>query len=759
MTTKSDLKIKKLEEENVRLKKEVLETRGMYKQLIQENTTESYDERRIMMLKCQIMQLERQLLLMSDALGSRADTLLEVEQTLHSIADMCRRYITLEVSGPEVPLPRSELTKTVQAAESARIKLYKSIENNSVQNLSRPSLMMSDFTRHTDEDPVTLMEICSGTLEHLYLKHVGKLESRLCSVYKKLSGIRRSLATTLSHDLPTANQHIPKPSVRHLDYQLEGGCKLLEETCQDLLALSVLVPNAPLPALRTSVVRDLTTDAVMSILPKFPRNKAAEGRELIDGLVKACNYSVAMAKAEIRVLERELKFHESVYDSQVEYAMSLLEAMKEGYANFEQSANELICNPLKGVLKDYERLKTPPSQESLREFLTVFTQHAAQFQYAVDVLENREGNNESGGKVLSIFAENFYKKIDKEKLKCQKERDKLNEELQTAKELKQDAVDKCTDMFKLDLDANDEHVATNISADVNELTEDIYKTVYQRSFRSTGDLSDRSAKDQPLVSPSGSKGRNSLADRPPFSIPAISAEDIEASDLQLRRTPIEKKGKKTLKRASSLDNRPPFVVPVPEEEHIEQSKSKTRTKKKQMSLDDRPPFSLETDVVNDCTCGSSTPTHDHVAQPWIKPDSTITTQDHAAQSRTKPQGFNINPEAILNPSETALDYTDQYSTNKPPFFHQKKAGSTNRRSGSLSRLSPIGHNTPTTFTDKISGIVSSSPNSSPIPDETPLRKSGSLNKLSMGRRSTSSSKPPAGVPMQKLRLTPKSIKK
>ena len=39
-----------------------------------------------------------------------------------------RSYITKEVKGPEVNVPRSDLTLMVETAESARIKLYKQLE-------------------------------------------------------------------------------------------------------------------------------------------------------------------------------------------------------------------------------------------------------------------------------------------------------------------------------------------------------------------------------------------------------------------------------------------------------------------------------------------------------------------------------------------------------------------------------------------------------------------------------------------------------
>ncbi|CAG2221932.1 unnamed protein product [Mytilus edulis] len=118
----SERQIKKLKEENVKLRNEIKEVRSLYNQLVQENSHEKFDERRIMLIKSQVIQLERQVLMMSEAISSRSETLAEVENSLTWMTDQWR--------SPEVPVKRSDLTLMVETAESARIKLYKQIEVN-----------------------------------------------------------------------------------------------------------------------------------------------------------------------------------------------------------------------------------------------------------------------------------------------------------------------------------------------------------------------------------------------------------------------------------------------------------------------------------------------------------------------------------------------------------------------------------------------------------------------------------------------------
>ena len=62
----------------------------MYIQLTKESSHEKYDERRVNFLKAQMIQLERQILLLNEALGGRMGVLLEAENALQIIMEHCR---------------------------------------------------------------------------------------------------------------------------------------------------------------------------------------------------------------------------------------------------------------------------------------------------------------------------------------------------------------------------------------------------------------------------------------------------------------------------------------------------------------------------------------------------------------------------------------------------------------------------------------------------------------------------------------------
>ena len=62
----------------------------MYIQLTKEGRHEKFDERRVQFLKAQLVQLERQLLLLNDALGARMSVVLEAENAFQEIVNRCR---------------------------------------------------------------------------------------------------------------------------------------------------------------------------------------------------------------------------------------------------------------------------------------------------------------------------------------------------------------------------------------------------------------------------------------------------------------------------------------------------------------------------------------------------------------------------------------------------------------------------------------------------------------------------------------------
>ncbi|XP_038079445.1 uncharacterized protein LOC119746535 [Patiria miniata] len=439
--SQAERELKKLRAENTRLKKDLEETRSLYKQLVDEGPVESFDERRVHLLKSQIIQLERQVLLHTNALSSRNGVLLHVENCLQTIADQLRELLAKDVHGPSVPIQRSQLTGLIETAEGARLRLFKNVEANNPERSTRPILYMGSFLKPSaEEDGVTLLDVCSGKIEHLNLKQIAKLESKLFSLHRHLQTLHQSLRATWSPDhrsgSQTANRHLPLAVNQRLSGLLARCQKSIAESCSDLLSLSILVPSAPWPLVIKPVSAELSLDSVMSALPNFPRSKQQQGRACIDAVLKACNYSRNVAKLEAKACASELHFHQSVYDVQSKYMDSLFTAVREAYADFEKNTQTLLCQPLKKILDAYSGQTSTTSEEALREFLTTFKAEANELETVVDMLTLDKESPSPGQEALSTFGKDFFASVDVLAQRCSDERDKLAEEIEAVKQMK-----------------------------------------------------------------------------------------------------------------------------------------------------------------------------------------------------------------------------------------------------------------------------------------------------------------------------------
>ncbi|XP_069137315.1 uncharacterized protein [Argopecten irradians] len=435
--TKAEKEIKSLKAENNKLRKELEDVRSLYNQLVSENSHEKFDERRITLLKSHIIQLERQVLLMSEALSSRSGALMEVENALTWLADKCRHYIAMEVPGAAVAVPRSDLTQMVHTAESSRIKLFKNIENCSTQTQGQALMFMNAFTKPQSSQNCTLLDIASGRLDYLNLKHVSKLETKLSSLYKDLTQLHEILETP--HDTLVMTSSCMASVIRdRASTQLLRSCARLKDCCGDLLSLSLLYPSAPWPPLKKSMLKEVTCDHVMASLPSLPKSKMPEVKRVMTALLKAQSYHHHMLSQQIKGLKEEVKFHQAVYNLQISYSETLLTAVREGYREFEKSTNDLLIKPLRNILEAYLTMKTSGNENGLREFLTCFKNSEDQLMDAVLKLANT-GTSESGtgAVVLSQFGEEFTKSLDKAVKQSQWSRDKAGRERAEIKEEQQ----------------------------------------------------------------------------------------------------------------------------------------------------------------------------------------------------------------------------------------------------------------------------------------------------------------------------------
>ncbi|ESO94455.1 hypothetical protein LOTGIDRAFT_232298 [Lottia gigantea] len=431
---KLDKELKELRSENRSLKILLLDERSMLEQILNENKSEKFDERRINLLKFQIIHLERQTLLLTEALGTRSENIMTVENTLRWLADQLRVYITADVKGINVPVSRAELMAMVEKVESSRIKLAKGIENNSKESLAKSTLYYNSFIKKKNQKDLTLYDIAVGQSSHLNLKSVAQLESKLSVLYKELVTLKESLDYITPKHIDSG--HMTGVLKERLKGNLTKSCMMCKDCSEDLLHLSLLYPSAPWSALKRPVIKDISVEYIISTLPTLPKSKTTEIHQHIESLVKLYNYRQIMLEREVKALREEVKFHQTIYTTQLNYIESLFTAVKDGYMSFENSVHNIVVEPLKEILRNYVNLKTTGSESGLRDFLSSFKTNEHKLETVVKKLELLpETSSNNSLEALSSYGEEFFYLMDTLVTEQQEKRDRTLTSKQEIKEM------------------------------------------------------------------------------------------------------------------------------------------------------------------------------------------------------------------------------------------------------------------------------------------------------------------------------------
>ncbi|KAM3940697.1 uncharacterized protein RB166_000631 [Leptodactylus fuscus] len=444
----NEQKLAKLQEENDQLKQELEDLRFQYRQLIDDGKNQSLDERRVKLLKSQVLQLERQVMLLTEGLSSRASVLLELGDALQAVLDKMQSLLTSENRTPEVPVARVDLIRMSEICQSMQDKLCRNHQTTSVENLALPWLMS---VRQATKSPLTLLDLCYGKVDNLNLLYVSALEGKLSTLFRHLQAARQTLSVILapgSEPSQPAHHILPTVTYSRLMNHLTRCGQSLEDCCRDLLTMTLIVPSAPWAKIECCVSQEFTVENVLAALPAFPKGAPQQrAKRAAEALVKAANYSRLMAMQQIHALEAELDFHRGIYNLQVQYTQALFQGIKQAYHNFQENVVAVVCSPLKDVLSSYADLKAEASETSLRNFFTIFKNNAEQIQDAVDTLTPSAAQQHDGEEAFSKLGREFFTSLDNSLKNCKEERDcsifeieklrqELNHALDTIKTLK-----------------------------------------------------------------------------------------------------------------------------------------------------------------------------------------------------------------------------------------------------------------------------------------------------------------------------------
>ena len=445
-----------------KLENELKSLQETFRQLTEEEKRESYDIRRSRMLKAQIIQLERQCALLSDALSSRASVMIETENELISITEKLQQLLADDAPGPNVSVSRKELISLIHTLQ----KLKGSIRKQSIlcepEKLRIPQLSGVRFCKGK---PVSCFDVCSGKIDHINLQHVAYLESNLVVLLKRLTSFQTLLQSTVSptrlssskkgeQDTVGSNQ-MPESFLLSLPFRRlvndASSCvEQLEICCQDLLTLSLLHPSAPWTVAKNSDKFRLfePKDIYSGLSPSLLRHK--EIKSVVTSLCKAHNYLMHTNQMKLDAIRQEVDYSRRISSTYLHYMNCLLEGVMKAYDKCELSLSKSVSEPVGEIFDSWMVLKSNQTDATMRQFMTIFKKNEASLAQLLETvsctssvsINNSHGlsSSESGLKALRSFGVELKENIESLKCQCVKDLSRFEDKIQKHSDENEDEV-------------------------------------------------------------------------------------------------------------------------------------------------------------------------------------------------------------------------------------------------------------------------------------------------------------------------------
>lgn len=411
--------VKEDECEANQLKEELISMKQMLEHLSLEKKQESYDERRSFAMKSQIFQLERQCALMQQSLSIRATSVTDTETELSRLAEYFQSLLEGESSsGPVVLVPRSDLTQRIHTLHKLRHSLRKQRDlSHGGSDLEMPILPVSKFAT----SPVTCLDVCSARTKPLNLQNVARLEEDLNKLRKNLVKLQTSLQCTLQGGDQCSESFLCTPTFKRITSISGECCEQLEDCSQDLLALSLLHPNAP-----WKVTQDPKSFGVFD--PNRINSSVFEGggqlkkaKHAINSMCKAHSYLMELNKEEIDAMKCEVDYCKELNRQQIHFTNSLLYSVRASYKNCEENLKHAVVGPMREVYDAWMMMKRRQSDDTLRHFLSTM---ASNEQLLGQLLpsHNDDDDDDDVGDAFKEFGEKLAADLQSLQLKCSQKR-------------------------------------------------------------------------------------------------------------------------------------------------------------------------------------------------------------------------------------------------------------------------------------------------------------------------------------------------
>lgn len=189
-----EFEIQEIKKECTGVVKKYSQLESLYKEAL-EWSGKDVGKKQIFLLKSQNIQLERFSNDLVKELNSKEGFVHQVDEDLYKIRDILARVVGLLSLGKAEKIQEGlrELKLTCQYLEALQKQIHRKLKDHTRESREEDKTPDFEFLSEFISTPkhsqkVSLADICSGSISHLNLKHVSRLESQLHGLYDCITG-------------------------------------------------------------------------------------------------------------------------------------------------------------------------------------------------------------------------------------------------------------------------------------------------------------------------------------------------------------------------------------------------------------------------------------------------------------------------------------------------------------------------------------------------------------------------------------------
>jgi len=404
--------IDQLRKENESLRDQLNEARRMLNQLLAEAPNENYSQRRVALLKAQLYQTERQLLLLQDGMARRTGAIWEAENTLQNVKSQCQSLATSNTESSThtaacVSVPRPLLFRLIEDVEKARGALFRRLQREADENRFHPLHIPNRYMAPsvTDANSCGVIDVLTGKKPMLQLQKVAELESEVFNCLEEVAKLNINLDSYSNGNnaITPISIHHSRAFVENLSQQADRTKSRLESLGNQLLESSILVPlsvqlppsrpdssstkemeNAispsspdPHPSSFLAPNQSISAKAILAKFPKqtIPKSRLKEVSAVLQSFVKVSETQRRFDALHLDLIRNELDDAKRLLEVQNEFAKEVIDMAEKSYHDFYETLTIQFQAPVAQVLDSFQRMEAEANEENLRFFLLRFREH------------------------------------------------------------------------------------------------------------------------------------------------------------------------------------------------------------------------------------------------------------------------------------------------------------------------------------------------------------------------------------------------